>query len=66
MQHIPWAGVIPLLACGFLALAFATDLGAAAVAYGPLYVWRRAPSPHDDARFPERRVDASDSFSRRS
>jgi CubicO group peptidase (beta-lactamase class C family) len=63
MRRIFWAGMIPLLACGLLALAFAADLGAAAVAYGPEYVWRliawRAPSPHDDARFPARRIGAS-------
>ena len=63
MRGILWVGVIPLLACGLLALAFAADLGAAAVVYGPEYVWRliawRAPSPHDDARFPARRIAPS-------
>ena len=34
-----WAEVIALLACG-LALAFAADLGAAAMVFGPEYVWR--------------------------
>lgn len=63
MQRIRWAGMIVLLACGLLALAFAADLGAAAVAYGPEYVWRlivwRGPSPYDDVRFPARRITAS-------
>ena len=64
MRLIFWAGLIPLLACGLLVLAFVADLGAAAVAYGPEYVWRlialRAPSPYDDARFPARRIAASE------
>jgi CubicO group peptidase (beta-lactamase class C family) len=63
MRRILWVGVIPLLACGLLGLALAADLGAAAVTYGPQYVWRlifwRAPSPLDDTKFPERRVAAS-------
>jgi CubicO group peptidase (beta-lactamase class C family) len=58
-----WAGAIPLLACVLLALAIATDLAAAAVVYGFEYVWRlivwRHPSPHDDARFPVRRIAPS-------
>ena len=60
---ILWAAVVPLLACGLLALAIAADLWAAAVVYGPEYVWRvvawRDPSPHDDARFPVRHIAAS-------
>ena len=64
MRFIFWAGLLPLLACGLLVLAFAADLGAAAVAYGPEYVWRlialRDPSPYDDARFPARRIAASE------
>lgn len=63
MRHMLWAGAVLLLACGLLALALAIDLGAAAVTYGPVYVWRliawRAPSPHDDARFPARGIAAS-------
>ena len=55
--------LFPLLACGLLALAIAADLGAASVTYGLDYVWRwiawRAPSPHDDARFPARHIAAS-------
>jgi CubicO group peptidase (beta-lactamase class C family) len=58
-----WAEVIALLACGLVALAFAADLGAAAMVFGPEYVWRlvtwRAPSPYDDARFPARCIAAS-------
>ena len=58
-----WAEVIALLACGLVALAFAADLGAAAMVFGPEYVWRivtwRAPSPYDDARFPARYIAAS-------
>jgi CubicO group peptidase (beta-lactamase class C family) len=63
MRDIRWTGMIALLACGLLALAFAADLGAVAVAYGPEYVWRliawRGPSPYDDVRFPARRIAAS-------
>ena len=50
MRHMLWAGAVLLFACGLLALALAIDLGAAAVTYGPVYVWRigiawRAPVP---------------------
>jgi CubicO group peptidase (beta-lactamase class C family) len=59
-RYIP----ISLLVCGLLALAMAADFGAAAVTYGREYVWRllvwRAPSPHDDARFPARHIAASE------
>jgi CubicO group peptidase (beta-lactamase class C family) len=52
-----------LLALAVVALAFAADFGAAAVVYGPEYVWRlmvwRTPSPRDDARYPARPVAAS-------
>jgi CubicO group peptidase (beta-lactamase class C family) len=63
MRRVLCARALPLLAGGLLVLAIAGDLGAAAEAYGPQYVWRlifwRAPSPHDNMRFPERRIAAS-------
>ena len=52
-----------LLTLLLLATVPALDLGAAAVRYGPAYVWRliawRAPTLHDDRRFPERTIAAS-------
>jgi CubicO group peptidase (beta-lactamase class C family) len=51
------------VACCILIAAFAIDLGAAAMAYGPEYVWRaivwHRQSPHDDARFSARNISAS-------
>src|SRR6516164_3355750 len=60
MPHIFRVGVFfSLLAL----LLFAADLGAVAVVHGPDFVWRliawRSPSPHDDTRFPARRIAAS-------
>jgi CubicO group peptidase (beta-lactamase class C family) len=63
MRRVLWSKNVILFVFGLLAVAFAADLGAAAVEYGPEYVWRliawRTTSPHDELRFPKRRIAAS-------
>jgi CubicO group peptidase (beta-lactamase class C family) len=63
VREFTWARIILVAACCLVIVAFAIDFGAAAMAYGPEYVWRAIvwhhPSPHDDARFSARSISAS-------